>query len=63
MPVDEMGERDQLARQGLRPEVIDALLGSYRDGHVYYVKRAPGITVGGVKLSDRPLLLLIDEET
>jgi len=55
--------RDQLAGRGLSPEVIDALPGSHRDGHVYYVKRAPGITVGGVKLSDRPLLLLIDEET
>jgi hypothetical protein len=55
-------DRELLEGHGLTSEAIDVLLGSRRDGDVFYVKVAPSITVGGVLLKYRPLLLLLDEE-
>jgi hypothetical protein len=64
--------REQLEARGVKTETIEFLLED-RYGEIldtlraqgaaaFYKDGAPGITVGGVKLSDRPLLLLLDEE-
>ena len=65
-------ERGLLEGHGVKTETIEFLLED-RYGEILDALRAQGaaafykdgalsITVGGVKLSDRPLLLLLDEE-
>ena len=59
--------RAQLEQLGVKAGTIEFLLeerhGPTLNALLYANGTAPSITVGGVKLSDRPLLLLIDEES